>query len=277
MTLDSSKLLPARDIYGKIKVASGANACVFKINYLGKPSILKCYIEELAFLRDKYAYLSTQQSDYLPKYEYLSNELMLSDARLSSVLLGDWVEGETLAQWIEWATKMDDRDKLNTLAHLFDSLALYMVRQPWAHGDVKPDNIMVTDDGRLVLIDFDAIFCPGLSAEANFHLGTPSFQHPARDVNLFNREMDNYSLVLISLSLHSLCEDSSLYAKYHKGDNIIMEPEEILSGNAIVCNVLRDIYAKNTIFTSMLDYLENQQLPQDNLEELFLSLCTHNE
>ena len=41
------------------------------------------------------------------------------------------------------------------LAYRFSQLAQWLIPQPFAHGDLKPDNILVREDGTLVLVDYD--------------------------------------------------------------------------------------------------------------------------
>ncbi len=69
---------------------------------------------------------------------------------------------------------------LSTVLDLIDQLAstldhLHGHAPPVVHGDVKPENVMVTADGRVVLIDFGAAMRVGDDRE---RLGTPGFSAP---------------------------------------------------------------------------------------------------
>ena len=59
-----------------------------------------------------------------------------------------------------------DREALSLLAGRFDRMALWLLQQPYAHGDIKPDNILVEPSGELRLIDLDGMFLPQFAGNA---------------------------------------------------------------------------------------------------------------
>ncbi|MFQ8806413.1 MAG: hypothetical protein ACLR8Y_16630 [Alistipes indistinctus] len=63
------------------------------------------------------------------------------------------------------------------LAGRFDRMALWLLLQPYAHGDIKPDNILVEPSGELRLIDLDGMFLPQFAGERSVVLGSPTCQH----------------------------------------------------------------------------------------------------
>jgi len=71
-------------------------------------------------------------------------------SRRSLLVVQEWVEGECLSQWMKGSHTHDEKLALSkaltkTLARLHDF--------EWAHGDVKPDNIVVRPNGESVFID----------------------------------------------------------------------------------------------------------------------------
>ncbi|KPW36596.1 Serine/threonine protein kinase [Pseudomonas coronafaciens pv. atropurpurea] len=71
-----------------------------------------------------------------------------------------------LAQWQGLATRLL---RATGLLH----------RRNIIHRDIKPDNLLLSDDGELRLLDFGLAFCPGLSAASAEDLpGTPSYIAP---------------------------------------------------------------------------------------------------
>jgi len=63
-----------------------------------------------------------------------------------------------------------------------------------AHGDIKPDNIMITEDMRLVLIDYG--HASNVSAIVKRNIGSQGYQAPEiKSGNQYSmRESDLYSL-----------------------------------------------------------------------------------
>lgn len=92
-------------------------------------------------------------------------------------LISDHVDGNDLR------TRVDAQSSglpLPTVLGLVDQLAgtldhLHRHRPPVVHGDVKPENLILADDGRLVLVDFGAAMRVGDDGE---RLGTPGFSAP---------------------------------------------------------------------------------------------------
>ena len=71
-------------------------------------------------------------------------------------------------------------------------------QQEWAHGDLKPENIIVRPDGTLSLVDCDAMWIPALAGRPAVELGTPPWRDPARTPAHFDHTIDNHAVKEIS-------------------------------------------------------------------------------
>ena len=147
-------------------------------------------------------------------------------------VLGNWIEGSTLHETVAQAAALRDRESLQILVRLFDRLALALVTDDRAHGDLKPENIIVGDDGTLCPIDFDASYLPAFAGEISPELGTAAYQHPARTAADFDERIDDYPAALISTALHALAEDPTLWDRYGSSDGLLYTPQRIASDPA---------------------------------------------
>lgn len=215
---------------------SGNNAVVFKVEMRGKMYALKCFIRYSGVLDENYecicSFCKKIDSPYIPSFEFLKDEIFVFDEKGEGMyfpaILCEWVEGLSLGEYVKEKCLEGNIDLLHAIAATFDEFALWLLSKEFAHGDLKQDNIIVTNDGRLVLLDFDGMFVPGMEGKPAHEFGSLSFQHPRREATLFNRHTDDYSLALISASLHTLSLKPELFPTFHDGENIIFNPKEIL-------------------------------------------------
>ena len=161
-------LRPVLDEDGEPVMTSGNFAVVFKMKdeQTGKLHAVKCFLKEQEGRAEAYRMIAEEleyvNSTFLTPIKYLDKELFVdsknSDESEFPVLLMDWVEGMTLDKYVR--EHIDDQYELSLLAYQFSRLAMWLMPQPFAHGDLKPDNILVKDDGTLVLVDYDGMYLP---------------------------------------------------------------------------------------------------------------------
>jgi tRNA A-37 threonylcarbamoyl transferase component Bud32 len=120
----------------------------------------------------------------------------------------DWVDGISLDAFVRANIKWNDR--LAKLAAQFKTMMADLQSAGIAHGDLQHGNIMITRQGELRLVDYDGMFVPELDGLPSTELGHRNYQHPARDAQLFNPRMDNFSAWSIYASLIALSIDPSL-------------------------------------------------------------------
>ena len=160
-----------RDARGALLYAAGNSAAVFRIRHRGQIRALRCYLRPMRHLREIYG------------ERFLERELYLYDTAGAGtwvdVVVGEWIEGETLSEAAERAAAERDTQRLQALAAAFDALAAPLVSDDRAHGDLKPENIIVDAQGALRLIDFDAAYLPEFSGEQSPELGTAAYQQCA--------------------------------------------------------------------------------------------------
>ena len=225
-----------RDAQGRILYAAGNSAAVFRIRHRGQVRSLRCYLRPMRHLREIYG------------ERLLERELYLYDSSGAGtwvdVVVGDWIEGETLLEAAEHAAAERDTQRLEALAAAFDALAAPLVSDDRAHGDLKPENIIVDAQGALRLIDFDAAYLPEFAGEQSPELGTAAYQHPARTAADFNERLDDYPAALISTALHALALDPTLRERYPESDGLLFTPREILRGCDTACREVMEFFER---------------------------------
>ena len=222
-------LRPVLDDDDQPVMTSGNFAVVFKMKneQTGKLHAVKCFLRDQEGRAEAYRMIAEEleyvNSTYLTPIKYLDKELFVdtsqSDESEFPVLLMDWVEGQTLDKYIR--EHLDDKYELSLLAYQFSRLAMWLMPQPFAHGDLKPDNILVKDDGTLALVDYDGMYVPAMKGQMARELGSPDFRHPGRTEEVFNDHIDDFSLASILLSLKAIALQPTLLEEYGASDRLL--------------------------------------------------------
>ena len=221
-------LVPVQDDHGEPYRSSGAFAVVFKMKdeQTGKCYALKCFTEEQEGRAEAYRQIADElefvDSSYITFVKYLDKEIFVDSSCEEDefpVLLMDWIDGETMECYI--AENYQDNYAMAMLCYRFCKMAAWLRSQPFAHGDIKPDNIMVRPDGNLTLVDYDGMFVPVMKGQKSPTIGTKDFSHPLRTVDDFDETIDDFALASIALSLKAISMNSKLLDTYGASDRLL--------------------------------------------------------
>ena len=228
-----SYLTPVLDDHGEPYRSSGAFAVVFKMldKRTGKYYALKCFTEEQEGRADAYRQIADEldmvDSPYITSVKYMEKELFV-DSQCEEdefpVLLMDWVEGETMEAYI--AANYHNQSAMSLLCYRFGKMAAWLRSQSFAHGDIKPDNIIVSPDGSLTLVDYDGMFVPSMKGSQSPTIGTKDFSHPLRTMDDFDETIDDFSLASIALSLKAISMNSTLLDTYGASDRLLFSEKD---------------------------------------------------
>ena len=262
-------LQPVLDNAGQPVMSSGNFAVVFKMKdeQTGKLHAVKCFLKEQEGRSEAYRMIAEElefvNSTFLTPIKYLDKELFVdtnvSDETEFPVLLMDWVDGVTLDKYLR--DNIDDQYEMAMLAYQFSRLAMWLMSQPFAHGDLKPDNILVKDDGTLVLVDYDGMYVPAMEGQRARELGSPDFRHPSRTEDDFDEHIDDFSLASILLSLKAIALQPELLEQYGAKDRLLFSASDYR--NLSECPVL----------DSIKDMMQDAELA--TLYALFILASTH--
>ena len=242
-------LTPVLDDHGEPYRSSGAFAVVFKMldNSTGKYYALKCFTEEQEGRADAYRQIADEldmvDSPYITSVKYMEKELFV-DSQCEEdefpVLLMDWVEGETMEAYI--AANYHEQSAMSMLCYRFGKMAAWLRSQSFAHGDVKPDNIIIRPDGSLTLVDYDGMFVSSMKGSKSPTIGTKDFSHPLRTMDDFDETIDDFSLASIALSLKAISMKSTLLDIYGASDRLLFSENDYRTpSNSKVISALQEL------------------------------------
>ena len=260
-----SYLRPVLDDDGLPVMTSGNFAVVFKMKdeQSGKLYAVKCFTKEQEGRAESYRQIAEElngvSTSYFTPIRYLENELFVdsnnSNENEFPVLLMDWVDGKPLDKYLRQNLKR--KKTLEIFLGNFYQLAKWLIAQPFAHGDLKPDNILVKKDGNLVLVDYDGMYVPAMKGQKSREVGSPDFCHPQRNEDIFDEHIDDFSILSILLSLCVVFIKPSYLNKYGAEDRLLFSKNDYV-----------DIFNSNA-FRSIPSIIESST----NYKSLFEKAC----
>ena len=248
-------LVPVLDDHGEPYRSSGAFAVVFKMKdeQTGKYYALKCFTEEQKGRAESYRQIADElefvDSSYITSVKYLDKEIFVDSSCEEDefpVLLMDWIDGETMETYI--AENYQDNYAMAMLCYRFCKMAAWLRSQPFAHGDIKPDNIMVRPDGNLTLVDYDGMFVSAMKGQKSPTIGTKDFSHPLRTIDDFDETIDDFALASIALSLKAISLKPSLLDEYGAADRLLFSADDY-------CDL-----SKSKVMAALQEQMNNEEL-----------------
>lgn len=233
-------LAPVLKPNGEPFFSQGNFAVVFKMtDGNGKFYALKCFTRELPGRDERYELICNElqcmQSGFFLSLNYFRAELFVDSANtneeLFPVLLMEWVDGMPLDGYIRNCIDSGNEELLPLLSYRFGLFASWLAGQPFAHGDLKPDNLLVRPDGSLVAVDYDGMFVPAMAERgvSSSEMGSPDYRHPKRTSALFGPAMDHFPLAVMALSLEAIATEPTLLQRYACADGLLFCERDFFS------------------------------------------------
>lgn len=203
---------------------SGGFALTYTVRTGAKKYAVRCFHRESKALERRYQAIARRlaqlNSTYFVKFEFQPKGIHVNGSAYPIVKM-EWAQGVTFGVFLE-----DNHGKKGALTNLPDSLlslSKFLEAKQLAHGDISPDNVMVSGNGAIQLIDYDGMFVDEIRDIGSSELGNINFQHPERKVkNPFGPTTDRFSLIALTLALKALNEDSTLWDKTSSEINAIV-------------------------------------------------------
>ena len=222
--------LPAIDRLGMPLVTSGQFAFVYKLNSIHTQYhyAVRCFRGYLGDRDQRYRaiqrHLQNNPISLLSDFTY-SPEGILVAGRRYPILYMKWIEGPTLDLYVD--EMIGRKDVLLHLSQEWLKLVAALRESEGAHGDLQHGNIIV-EHGSLRLVDHDGMFVPEMTGWSSSEIGHQHYQHPLRDPQHFDANLDNFSAIVIYLTFISLLESPSLWNEYHD-ENLLFTKSDFLN------------------------------------------------
>jgi serine/threonine protein kinase len=219
-------------------ISSGGNAIVFKVKDEKNDYALKLFSDELEGrfqrLKSISLYLEKTSHDFFINFSFIEKLIYVEitglpeDKCFFPGVIMKWIEADDLESKVKSLVQQKKGKEIKKIAENFKNIAVTLLNEGVAHGDLKLSNIMIDQKLNLYLIDYDGMYVPKLLGEKSIENGTPSYQHPKRTDEDFNEKIDHFSILNIYTSLVALSVSLDLYDKFNDGDNIIFTKEDFL-------------------------------------------------
>lgn len=247
---------------------SGGFCVVFPFETPTKKYAVRCWHINLDDIRERTKLISeTIQSTKLPYFvgfEYISKGLQTAQGAQDIVVM-DWVNAHPLKKFI--SKHISNPSSLISLANNFKQMFMDFHANHIAHGDLQHGNIMVKDDGNIVLVDYDSIYVPALSGYSDDIKGLAGYQHPSRWKNkTISEKIDYFSELIIYTSLMALSKFPYLWNELNLEDTetLLFSAEDISSkGNSKIFQILDNHQELRPLSTKIKEFLD-----KDNIDEL---------
>jgi serine/threonine protein kinase len=205
----------------------GGFAVVYKFStHGGKLRALRCFLAKMdPDIQFRYEHIGTYFATHAPDisvyFKYHNDGVLLKETvygqtqKITYPLVEmEWIDGTTLIEYIDQLCKKRDTATLADVVAQWCNIMTTLQQAQISHGDLAGGNIMVRQNGRLVLIDYDGVYIPSfahLSAVVN---GQVDYQHPQMARRPFNERTDDFSAWVIYTALLALQLQPELWQKY---------------------------------------------------------------
>lgn len=248
------KTLPAVDRLGMPLVTSGQFAYVYKLkspNGTGDFAV-RCFRGYLGDRDQRYRaiqeHLINAPVSYLSEFTYAPEGILVSGQRFP-ILFMQWIDGPTLDLYI--GEMLNRPDVLLHLSEEWLRLLSSLRTSGMAHGDLQHGNIIV-EHGQLRLVDHDGIFVTKMAGWSASEVGHQHYQHPRRNADQFDEKLDNFSSLVIYLSLISLAERPALWQEHHDENLLFTKADFADPASSLLFNKIRELGPEHSRIADVL-------------------------
>jgi hypothetical protein len=202
----------------------GGFALTYTLSVSGTKFAVRCFHKESKNLEQRYAAISRRlkslSSNYFLDFEFQRLGVRVGGSEFPIVRMA-WASGDTLATFVE--SNLRNKGALDHLTSSLSVLSVYLSQQNIAHGDIQPENLMVSNSGNGVqLIDYDGMYVDELKPLGSTELGQRNFQHPGRTETTWSSSLDRFAFIALNFSLRILQAEPFRWSKTQSDQSAIL-------------------------------------------------------
>lgn len=277
--LQNPALLKAKELQGgrcekqgNIVIRYAGGFCVvFKFNVNGKTMALRCWRTDISNIKERTriiaSYLESVRLPYFIGFKYIDNAIVTAKGTQPVVLM-DWVSAQPLKGYMSRCLMNNDCEAIRCLANNFKNMVQSLHKHKISHGDLQHGNILVKDDGSIILVDYDSMYVPDLDGYVDEIKGLDGYQHKARNgIKEVSPIVDYFSELVIYISLVAISENPELWHKYNIEDTetLLFTKEDLIFPEA--SSVFMTLHNMSEEISRLADVLIDF-IGREKLEEL---------
>ncbi|NWJ94361.1 MAG: protein kinase family protein [Chloroflexi bacterium] len=247
------------DQWGIPRGSAGSYARVYEFqnSKLQKIIAVRCFTIEVTDQQQRYyllkQYLGQTNISSLVEFDYRLQGISIK-GQIYPILCMEYVKGKSLDSYIE--ENLRNPKLLEDLAEHWYNVIIDLRRARIAHGDLQHGNILIDRNGRIRLVDYDGMFTPNLQNQKPNEFGHLNYQHPKRaSIKYYSEDMDNFSALVIYLSILALSSDSNLWKEFKDDENLLFKDQDFnkIGQTNIWYRLKQNSNPKVVFLTSMLE------------------------
>lgn len=215
--------------------------------------------------------LETANLPYFAHFIYFEDGITTSKG-VQPIVVMDWVDAMPLKTYIE--KHITESNRIRKLADDFREMVKDLHKHSFAHGDLQHGNILVRDDGSIVLVDYDSMYVPELKGMKDEIKGLPGYQHLGRSKNEFvSEKLDYFSELVIYISLVAIAEQPSIWKELNieKTETLVFSADDIKSkGSAPIFGRIKRLNGLSNAVDKLIEFMRIENI--DQLEPLEVAL-----
>lgn len=246
---------------------AGGFCVVYPYQTPNKKFAVRCWHAEIAESKQRTKLISEALKasglPYFVGFDYYDEGIVTAIGKQPVVVM-DWVDALPLKKYI--SEHIGESSVIGVLADNFMAMVKDLHRYHFSHGDLQHGNILVKDDGSIILVDYDSMYVPALQGKKDEIKGLVGYQHPARWSNEYLTEKaDYFSELVMYLSLKALAAYPSLWNDLQMEDTetMLFSKEDIDNpANSTVIEILKADCTLSPMVNSLLEFLGEKSIDE---------------